>query len=68
MVTEIFPYVVNVFTFATETFWSIIGAVGSRRIWLYAMYMLLSYKFILRPIFGWASTAGSDYAEKKRKE
>jgi len=68
MVTQIFPYVVNVFTFAIDTFWSLIGAVGSRRIWLYAMYMLLSYRFILRPIFGWASASGSDYADKKRKE
>lgn len=68
MVTQIFPYIVNVFTFAINTFWSIIGACGSRRVWLYAMYMVLSYRFILRPVFGWAKEAGSDYAHKKRKE
>lgn len=66
MVTQLFPFVVNVFTFALNTFWAVIGAVGSRRIWLYAFYMYLSYRFFLRPVFGWASS-GSDKADKKRK-
>lgn len=68
MVSQLFPFVVNVFTFAVNTFWSLLGAIGSQNIWLYAIYMLLSYRFILRPVFGWASSAGSDRANKKRKE
>lgn len=68
MITQVFPFVVNVFKFAVDTFWRLIGAVGSRRIWLYAIYMVLSYRFILRPVFGWASSAGSDRADKKRKD
>lgn len=63
MISQLFPFIVNVFTFAIDTFWRLIGAVGSRRIWLYAMYMVLSYRFILRPIFGWNNNfAGSDQA------
>lgn len=68
MVTQLFPYIVNVFTFAIDAFWAVIGACGSRRIWLYAMYMVLTYRFFLRPVFGWANKAGSDYADRKRKE
>ena len=68
MVTQLFPYVVNVFSFAADTFWSLLGAIGSQNIWLYVVYMLLSYRFILRPVFGWANSAGSDRANKKRKE
>lgn len=66
MISQIFPYIVNVFKFAIDTFWRLIGSVGSRRIWLYSMYMVLSYRFILRPVFGWAS--GSDKAKKNRKD
>lgn len=65
MVSQLFPYITQVFTFAIDVFWRLIGACGSRRIWLYAMYMVLSYRFILRPVFGWAS--GSDRADKERK-
>lgn len=68
MVSQLFPYITQVFTFAIDVFWRLIGACGTRRIWLYAMYMVLSYRFILRPVFGWASSAGSDKAKKNRKD
>lgn len=68
MIAELFPHVTNLFTGIVAWFWTLLGSVGSRRIWLYTMYMLLSYRFILRPIFGGAGFAGSDKANKKRKE
>ena len=68
MFNQIFPYVANVFTFALDTFSRLLNAMGAFRIWLYVIYVLLSYRFILRPVFGWASSSGSDRADKKRKE
>lgn len=67
MIAQVFPFIVNVFKFCIDTFWSLIGAVGSRRVWLYAMYMLLSYRFILRPVFGMAER-GSDTSEEKGRK
>ena len=68
MINQIFPVVSDVFVFAIDTFYEMLNAMGAFRLWLYVIYMFLSYRFILRPIFGWASSAGSDRANKKRKE
>lgn len=68
MVSQIIPYVTQVFVFCMNMFWNLIGAIGSRRIWLYAMYMYLSYRFFLRPIFGWVGPSGSDKVKKNRKD
>lgn len=68
MVTQLFPYVTQVFTFSIDVFWRLLTRVGSQRIWLYSLYIYLSYRFFLRPIFGWAGSSGSDFAQKKRKE
>lgn len=68
MVGVIIPYVASIFYNVAEAFYAMLLATGAQTLWLRVIIMLLSYRFILRPIFGWASSAGSDYANKKRKE
>lgn len=68
MVTQIFPFITQIFTFCIDAFWRLITAVGSQRIWLYCIYILLSFRFFLRPFFGQARHSGSDEAYKKRKD
>ena len=65
MFSEIFLGVVEVFISVGNYFWSVLDATGAINIYRYVIYMVLSFRFILRPIFGWASSVGSDRADKK---
>ena len=58
LILSVFPVVWNWFT-------SILAASGSGlQLWTMAVFAVLSFRFIIAPIFGWA--AGSDKAEAAR--
>lgn len=71
MVSQLLPQVAFCYTSLIDMFWELIGACGSRRIWLYAMYMILTYRFILRPLYGGRIGSGdgqSDEADHRKKK
>lgn len=68
---QVLPAVGNVITQCSAWFLQIINAVDGLPVWMTAVLVWLSYKFLLRPLFG---HAGSDVARrsynafKRRKE
>lgn len=68
---QVLPAVGNVITQCSAWFLQIINAVDGLAVWMTAVLVWLSYKFLLRPLFG---QAGSDVARrsynafKRRKE
>ena len=69
--SQVLPVVGNVITQCSTWFLQIINAVDGLAVWMTAVLVWLSYKFLLRPLFG---QAGSDVARrsynafKRRKE
>lgn len=69
--SQVLPAVGNVLTQCSTWFLQIINAVDGLPVWMTGVLVFLSYKFLLRPLFG---HAGSDVARraynafKRRKE
>ena len=69
--SQVLPAVGNVISQCSIWFLQVINAVDGFPVWMTAVLVYLSYKFLLRPLFG---QAGSDVAHrsynafKRRKE
>lgn len=59
--SQVLPAVANVITQCSAWFLQVLNAVDGLAVWMTAVLVVLSYKFLLRPLFG---SAGSDIARK----
>lgn len=68
MTTDVLTAVSDVVIWCVTTFNQIMAAVGAAAIYIAAVFMVLSVRYLLAPLLGRAFSAGSDLNKKKRGE
>lgn len=66
--SQVLPAVGNVLTQCSAWFLQIMNAVDGLPVWMTGVLVFLSYRFLLKPLFGYAESDSVDYLSKKIRQ